>query len=1382
MLDLQSPHGELRTSFYNPHEVKRRRRTSRSQFKKLEKAFNENPKPDASTRRHLAQVLSMSPRGIQVWFQNRRAKSKQVNAAASALAENDKLNHNNSPDQQHTTMQTPDGVSFNGQSEPGRGSLEIDITTGTGINVFGPVHSSALPPLHSPSITALNHQEGAVSGTHVVPRQCTSQQGLEGNIHNISQSVQPTILAAHTGQHGSGPRHLQHIDHPIDGFQQPHHSILAVPPIFEAKVSPSNGIMILDQAGLQQQCMSRTTFRESASTGHQRPPMLGQTRRMSMPATIHRDDVPGVDMWNNQMIVATTSSAQTFQTFQTFAHAMSPHPFDAPASGPLPEAPLSSQTQQTNHPVGTTQKQPVGAIEANNRLRTYPLPRRVSIHETSIHLTQSGLRPKGLSELGSQAPHASGTETPEYAGTSHRRRRSSVGKVLSNSRLSTFSQCNASGLGTVGEVSINASAPSLPISTVPGIAAPHATMTTIPSGFTKAPAALKHLAGTGGPTLFNEKALDIWIGSNAFNQPLIIDGNAFQSTDSRIDKTIVGDRSSPECGRSTSLERGSSASSDLGNNFSDTNRMPTVTSGTIPTSAPMEIKKSRRRSSSKSVKSKPYPSTQIVSDVHQTGMESSNQLLAQNGSGNVPHQHHVPAGNDRTLPRQWMDGSNPSMSSVKLAPQESTRVPCVATGSAVLVDPEPQPPHYRVQPPASHRTFDRVDMNEGGHMDTLHQKLPTENPNTPDAQHARSNSCPPGFIERFESSFRITTGMANFNDSQTSTSGGIAMFQLQQAQQQLQVLNNHHGTGRPESTQVLPLYPQEQQPNHQRPLIQGAQVHFFSEPQCMETIMDAMPTVDPHTSANIWSGQHPSGPTVSDSHLALHQNQNQSLESPVPSGTNIIPSEGGHRHSVSHQHHLPQLQTPRMLAQMQHQTGHNSWSRGVSGNESGSRPSLPASFQNQSTGRRYSEPNMNDLTGAIIQSSSHQDVPYSTSQPAPVHTQQQCSSRQQQHALQFMAGSVQTGEMVLDMNSAESSIASSMHPFEMSLPGLEQDSLPTTPGISHGLITTTPIMSQSTCGPSSDGSYRGIPMAFGSQLASQRSSISPSPSPSPSPLASNNSCDHPRHLVSSDSNSSLLDSQPPPHAPLSVTPVAVGHTVGAPVLVRAHSLDSSAWQHPPPEDLNRFTDTNALVPIRRHSEGVPSASPTPMLLSQSQHTIVHQHQQQHHNSQHNQQQWERAQIKPSRNLNHFGYPLIQPFTPCDPNPFPLQIQAGHAPINNPCEPIHFQQPLAYTSHPMVPQPPPPFSLHTFLPDQTTQKPLISSLPNSPGLVRAAYSESVQHRQQHPQLQQSFDQGLQHQFQQAQPTSSHAFASFPPTPFGAPTLKAAKGTDEDKRYM
>ncbi|KAI8605516.1 Homeodomain-like protein, partial [Dissophora ornata] len=73
---VQSLYGELRTTFYNPHEVKRRRRTSRSQLKTLEKAFSENPKPDANARLLLAQKLSMKPRWIQVWFQNRRAKNK----------------------------------------------------------------------------------------------------------------------------------------------------------------------------------------------------------------------------------------------------------------------------------------------------------------------------------------------------------------------------------------------------------------------------------------------------------------------------------------------------------------------------------------------------------------------------------------------------------------------------------------------------------------------------------------------------------------------------------------------------------------------------------------------------------------------------------------------------------------------------------------------------------------------------------------------------------------------------------------------------------------------------------------------------------------------------------------------------------------------------------------------------------------------------------------------------------------------------------------------------------------------------------------------------------------------------------------------------------
>ncbi|CAO3599240.1 unnamed protein product [Absidia cylindrospora] len=68
--------GDFRPTFYNPFEIKHRRRTSRAQLKILEKSFLENTKPNASVRRYLAQELEMTPRGVQIWFQNRRAKAK----------------------------------------------------------------------------------------------------------------------------------------------------------------------------------------------------------------------------------------------------------------------------------------------------------------------------------------------------------------------------------------------------------------------------------------------------------------------------------------------------------------------------------------------------------------------------------------------------------------------------------------------------------------------------------------------------------------------------------------------------------------------------------------------------------------------------------------------------------------------------------------------------------------------------------------------------------------------------------------------------------------------------------------------------------------------------------------------------------------------------------------------------------------------------------------------------------------------------------------------------------------------------------------------------------------------------------------------------------
>ncbi|MCO5549674.1 hypothetical protein L7F22_003147 [Adiantum nelumboides] len=70
-------------AFYNPFEVKHRRRTTRSQFKVLESTFLETPKPTASTRKALAEQLDMPLRAIQIWFQNRRAKAKSQSHRSS---------------------------------------------------------------------------------------------------------------------------------------------------------------------------------------------------------------------------------------------------------------------------------------------------------------------------------------------------------------------------------------------------------------------------------------------------------------------------------------------------------------------------------------------------------------------------------------------------------------------------------------------------------------------------------------------------------------------------------------------------------------------------------------------------------------------------------------------------------------------------------------------------------------------------------------------------------------------------------------------------------------------------------------------------------------------------------------------------------------------------------------------------------------------------------------------------------------------------------------------------------------------------------------------------------------------------------------------------
>jgi hypothetical protein len=59
-------------------QPKKRQRTTPDQLEVLEKVYEKEKLPGSDLRRELAQKLKMTPRRVQVWFQNKRAKEKRM--------------------------------------------------------------------------------------------------------------------------------------------------------------------------------------------------------------------------------------------------------------------------------------------------------------------------------------------------------------------------------------------------------------------------------------------------------------------------------------------------------------------------------------------------------------------------------------------------------------------------------------------------------------------------------------------------------------------------------------------------------------------------------------------------------------------------------------------------------------------------------------------------------------------------------------------------------------------------------------------------------------------------------------------------------------------------------------------------------------------------------------------------------------------------------------------------------------------------------------------------------------------------------------------------------------------------------------------------------
>ncbi|KXN66498.1 homeobox-domain-containing protein [Conidiobolus coronatus NRRL 28638] len=78
-IPLSPTSNKFKTNFYDPFQVKHRKRTTKEQFLILESVFMHSAKPSLAVRKALAVRLGMTPRGVQVWFQNRRSKAKLNN-------------------------------------------------------------------------------------------------------------------------------------------------------------------------------------------------------------------------------------------------------------------------------------------------------------------------------------------------------------------------------------------------------------------------------------------------------------------------------------------------------------------------------------------------------------------------------------------------------------------------------------------------------------------------------------------------------------------------------------------------------------------------------------------------------------------------------------------------------------------------------------------------------------------------------------------------------------------------------------------------------------------------------------------------------------------------------------------------------------------------------------------------------------------------------------------------------------------------------------------------------------------------------------------------------------------------------------------------------
>lgn len=108
---------EAITSLINQKPKRRRKRTTEEQMEVLEKAYRYDKMPNQSLRESLAKELGMTPRRVQVWFQNKRAKERRILKSGNG-SQSPQDAHEEVPEDSSPSEHVSDSFEPRGTTEP----------------------------------------------------------------------------------------------------------------------------------------------------------------------------------------------------------------------------------------------------------------------------------------------------------------------------------------------------------------------------------------------------------------------------------------------------------------------------------------------------------------------------------------------------------------------------------------------------------------------------------------------------------------------------------------------------------------------------------------------------------------------------------------------------------------------------------------------------------------------------------------------------------------------------------------------------------------------------------------------------------------------------------------------------------------------------------------------------------------------------------------------------------------------------------------------------------------------------------------------------------------------------------------------------------------